>query len=68
MLRAWTGGIVVEDYTLQNQWDCRQQNCNFAALKKIQIDTLDPNFDKTTMNTYKSKYISMLVRLRLTPK
>ena len=32
------------------------------------MDTLDPNVEKTTMNTYKSKYISKLVRPRLTLK
>ena len=45
-----------------------QQNFDWAALEKPQIDTLDPHFEKTTMATYKSKYISKLVRPRLTLK
>ena len=55
-----SGSPVVEDYKQQNQWDYTQQN--------PQIDYLDPNFEKTTMTTYKSKNISKLVRPRLTLK
>ena len=40
-----------------------RQNHDLAALGIIQIDTLDPNFEKTTMTTYERKYISILVRL-----
>ena len=54
------GSLVEEDYT--------QQNCDWAALENPRIDTLDPNFEKTSMTTYKSKYISQLVRPRLTLK
>ena len=63
-----SGSLVVEDYTQQNQWDYTQQNCDWAALENPQIDTLDPHFEKTTMTTCKSKYISKLVRPRLTQK
>ena len=62
------GSLVVEDYTQQNQWDYTQQNHVWAALETPQIDTLDENFEKTTMTTYKRKYISKLVRPRLTLK
>ena len=51
----------MEDYTQQKQWDYTQQNRDWAALENSQIDTLKPNFEMTTMNTYKSKYISKLV-------
>ena len=54
------GSLVVKDYM--------QQNRDWAALENPQIDTLDPNFENTTMTTYKSKYISKLVRPRLTLK
>ena len=63
-----SGSLVMEDYTQQNRWDYTQQNRDCAALEKPQIDTLDPNFEKTTKTTYKSKYISKLVRPRLTLK
>ena len=60
--------LVVEDYTQQNRGDYTQQNHDWAVLENPKIDTLDPNFEKTTMPTYKSKYISKLVRQRLTLK
>ena len=53
-----SGSLVPEDYTQQNRWDYTKQNCNWEALENPQIDTLDPHFEKTTMNTYKSKFIS----------
>ena len=40
-----------------------RQNHDWAALGILQIDTLDPKFDKTTMTAYKTKYMSNLVRL-----
>ena len=58
------GSLVVEDYT-QHWWDYAQLNGDWRALENPPIDTLDPNFEKTTMTTYKSKYISKLVRPRL---
>ena len=73
-LRAWlkyqlsSGTFDVEDYTQQNLWDYAQQNCGWAALENPQIDTLEPNFEKTTITTYESKHISKLVRQRLTLK
>ena len=60
-----SGSIVVEDYTQQNQWDYARQNRDWAALEHPQIG---PTFEKTTMTTYKSNYISKLVRPRLTLK
>ena len=42
-----------------------QQNRDWAALEKTQIDTFDLNFENTTMITSKSKYISMIVWPRL---
>ena len=56
--------LIVEDYPQQNRWDYPQQNQERAALGNLQIDTLDPNFYKTTMTTEKTKYISELVRSR----
>ena len=53
------------DYTQQNQWDYMQQNYDWAALENPQIGTLDPNCEKTTMTTFKSKYLSKLVQPRL---
>ena len=53
--------VVVEDYTQQNRWDYAQQNRDWAALENPQMDTLAPNFEKTTMTTYKSKYIYIKV-------
>ena len=55
----------MEDYTQQNRCDHTQQNRDWAALENPQIDTLNPNFEKTTLTTYKIKYISKLVRPRL---
>ena len=60
--------LVVEDYTQQNRLDYAQQNRDWATLEKPQIDTLDTHFEQTTMTTYKRKYISRLVRPRLTLK
>ena len=60
--------LIVEDYTQQNQGDYTMQNHDWAALENPKIDTLDPNFEKTTMPRNKSKYISKLVRQRLTLK
>ena len=40
----------------------------WGALENLQIDTLYPFFEKTTITTYKSKYISKLVRQRSTQK
>ena len=57
-----SGSLVLEDYPQQNRWDYPQQNQERAALGNLQIDTLDPNFDKTTMTTEKTKYTSYLVR------
>ena len=58
----------MDDYTQQNQWDYTQQNRDWTALEIPQIETLHPNFEKTTMSTFKSKYISKLVRPRVTQK
>ena len=52
--------FVVEDYTQKNQWNYAQQLRDWAALENPQIDPLYPHFEKTTMTTYKSKYISKL--------
>ena len=38
------------------------QNRDQEALENPQIDTLDPDFENTIMTTYKSKYVSKLVR------
>ena len=38
----------------QNQWDYAQQNRDWAALETAEIDTLDHNFEKTTIASYKS--------------
>ena len=45
-----------------------QQNRDWTALEKPQIDTLASNFEKTTMTSYESKFISKLVSPRLTLK
>ena len=58
----------MEDYTQQKRWDYAQQNRDWVALVNPQIDTLDQHFEKTTMTTYKSKFIAKLVRPRLTLK
>ena len=63
-----SGSLALEDYMQQNLWDYTQQNSDWAALENPQIDTLDPYFEKTTMTTNKSNYISKLVRPRLTQK
>ena len=47
-----SGSLVVEDYT-QNWWDYTPQNGDWTALENPPIDTLDPNFEKATMTTYK---------------
>ena len=66
--RLSSGSLVLEDYTQQHRWDYTQQNCDWVVLGNPQIETLDPNFQKTTMTTYESKYISKLVRTRLIQK
>ena len=57
-----------EGNTQQNRWDYSQQNRDWEALENPQIDSLDTHFEMTAMTTYKSKYISKLVRPRFTDK
>ena len=63
-----SGSLVVEDYRQQNRWEYAQQNRDWAALENPQIDNLDLNLEMTKMTTFKSKYISKLVRPSLTLK
>ena len=68
MYQLLSGSVVVEDYRQKNQWDYMQQNNDWAALENHQLNTLEPNFEKTTMTIYKSNYISELVRPRMPQK
>ena len=51
------------DYTQQNPWDYMQQNLNWTALGILQIDNIDPKFEKTLLTTYTNNYKSNLVKL-----
>ena len=51
--------LLMEDYKKQNYWDYTQKNHDRTVLENPQIDTLDPNFKKTTIKTQKlNTYLS----------